>query len=106
MCIRDRGPDLKWRIDEDQVVAFPGVQAGIMRAAAKHVRPGGRLVYATCTFRKLENRNVVDAFLRAHPDFRGVQVRVPGGVHDALGVTLWPHRTGTDGFYIARLERS
>src|SRR5574343_1782091 len=64
-----RNPDLKWRQDPAAVTELTGKQAAIVAAAAHLVRPGGRLVYATCSLLAEENEQIVAAFLAAHPDF-------------------------------------
>ncbi len=109
-----RNPDLKWRQTPATVAELAAKQAGILDAAARLVKPGGRLVYATCSMLGAENQDVVDAFVAAHDDFElesatGVLVqqgialgeRVDAGVF----LELWPHRTGTDGFFAAVLKR-
>ena len=68
-----RGPDLRWRIDPAALPGLPALQREILARTARHVRPGGRLVYATCTFRREENEDVAVAFERSHPEY----VRVP-----------------------------
>jgi len=88
-----RNPELRLRpLDLDAQAA---TQRSILDAAARLVRPGGRLVYATCSVLKAENQDVVSAFLASHPDFR-----------QAGELILLPHRDGTDGFYAARLLRN
>jgi 16S rRNA (cytosine967-C5)-methyltransferase len=104
-----RNPDLKWRpLDLDRLVAG---QRAILEAAAELVRPGGRLVYGTCSLLREENEAQVDAFLAAHPQFRTVpaaevlarrQVAIP---LDGSYLRLYPHRHGTDAFFGAVLER-
>jgi len=105
-----RNPDIKWR-----PIDLPALTAGqhaILGAAAALVRPGGRLVYATCSLLREENEDVVEAFLAGHPGFHRVPVSeilarrkvvLPGIGAD---LRLWPHRHGTDGFFAAVLERS
>jgi len=105
-----RNPDIKWRnID---LAALVEAQTRILDEAAKLVKPGGRLVYATCSLLREENDDVVAVFLGGHGDFRIVPVgevlarrhiplEMPG---DAL--RLLPHRHHTDGFYAVALERS
>ena len=85
-------------------------QAAILRAAARLVRAGGRLVYATCSLLPEENEEIVDAFLGETPDF--VELSAPDvlkqqGITIATGtrMRLWPHVHGTDGFFAAVLER-
>jgi 16S rRNA (cytosine967-C5)-methyltransferase len=108
-----RNPDLKWRplaLDE-----LRSRQVRILTAAARLVRKGGRLVYATCSVLRQENQDVVTAFLAAHPTFaRGDLAGALGeaGVPASDVVTvegdlcLLPHRHGTDGFYATLLERA
>jgi 16S rRNA (cytosine967-C5)-methyltransferase len=103
-----RGPDVRWRIDPASLEGFPPLQRGLLDAAATHVRPGGRLVYATCTVRREENQDLVLAFEQRHPDF--VRVRPGEGwlpdelVRDGF-FQAFPHRHGTDGFFAAVFER-
>jgi 16S rRNA (cytosine967-C5)-methyltransferase len=103
-----RGPDLRFRIDPATLTELPRVQLDILARARPLVRPGGRLVYATCTVNRAENEEVVSAFLRSAPEFRTV---APGaGWLDASCVRegflfCAPHLHGTDGFFAAVLER-
>ena len=105
-----RNPDIKWRsIDLDRLVAE---QQRILTAAATLVKPGGRLVYATCSLLKEENDGVTDSFLAGHPQFRAVSVQeilerrhVPLAMPDAA-LRLSPLTHGTDGFYALVLERT
>jgi 16S rRNA (cytosine967-C5)-methyltransferase len=91
-----RGPDLRFRIDPASFAALPGLQLSILRRAARHVRPGGRLVYATCTLRREENEEVAGAFGEGTADF----------TRSDSDLRLWPHRHGTDGFFSTAWERS
>ena len=107
-----RNPDLKWRQTQQSVAELVAKQASILEAAAKLLKPGGRLVYATCSLLPEENTGIVDAFLAAHPEFN----RLPAGeVLAAQGIVidlpnpdlqLFPHVHGTDGFYAAVLVRT
>ena len=73
---------------------------------ARYVKPGGTLLYATCTLLRRENEDVVEWFLRQRPDFSPEPFTLPGPIGETDGIlTLWPHRHGTDGFFIARLHR-
>lgn len=101
-----RGPDMRWRIAPDAIETLPAVQRQILEDAAKHVRPGGRLVYATCTINRAENQKLARAFEAAHPEFERLTPDVPEElVHDGFFVCL-PHRHGTDGFFAAVWQRS
>jgi 16S rRNA (cytosine967-C5)-methyltransferase len=90
-----RNPDARWRLDEAEVDGFPPRQLQILDRYARLVRPGGRLVYATCSINRRENQDVRARFLEQTPDFEEA----------APDRQLLPHRDGTDGFYIAPLRR-
>lgn len=104
-----RNPDLKWRQNEASVLELTEKQASILAAAAKLVRPGGRLVYATCSLLRDENATIAEGFLANHPDFKLVPVQ--DILKQDLQTTspmlqLMPHIHGTDGFFAAVFERS
>jgi 16S rRNA (cytosine967-C5)-methyltransferase len=90
-------PDVRWRKDPALIERVAEQQAQLLEAAAKQVRPGGVLVYSTCTISARENEQQMLTFLQSHPDFLA---------GDPPFIQLLPHRDGTDGFFIARLERS
>ncbi|HLT45843.1 MAG TPA: 16S rRNA (cytosine(967)-C(5))-methyltransferase RsmB [Rubricoccaceae bacterium] len=100
--------DLRWNRRPEDLAALTALQDALLDAAARHVRPGGLLVYATCTLEPEENAGRVAAFLGRHPAFRREPVgdlvpeamRTPEGDYAAL-----PHVHGTDGAYAARLRR-
>jgi len=105
-----RNPDLKWRQTPESVAELTAKQAAILAAAARLVKSGGRLVYATCSMLREENEAIVEAFLAAHPDYTLVpaaealkDARVPLDTGDYL--KLRPQVHGTDGFFAAALER-
>jgi len=101
-----RGPDLRWRIDPAAFAALPPLQEELLGRAARHVRPGGRLVYATCTFREEEDEAVARAFERTHPGFVRVVPPVPPAALGPDGfLRTWPHRHGTDAFFAAAWDR-
>ena len=105
-----RNPDLKWRQTPASVEELTRKQADILAAAARLVKPGGRLVYATCAILPEENEAIVDAFAAAHADFTRVPVAellAQQGIALDTGtdLRLLPHLHGTDGFYAAVLER-
>ena len=97
-------PDIRWK-DPAQLAQLPAVQLSILNNVSAYVRPGGVLVYATCTVLPEENGGVVSAFLDVHPDFTKEEFTLPGIGSCPGDVTLWPQRTGTDGFYICRMRR-
>lgn len=98
-------PDIRYK-DPDELAALPALQRTILDNAATYVRPGGLLVYSTCTVLRAENEAVTDAFLAAHPAFVREPFVLPGPIGRTDGqITLWPHRLGTDGFYICRMRR-
>ena len=86
-------PDIRYR-DPAQLTSLPELQGELLEHIASAVRPGGRLIYSTCTWRPAENGGVTGPFLREHPDFVKISER-----------TYWPDTDGTDGFYICRMDR-
>lgn len=80
-------------------------QLDILREAAKMLRPGGRLVYSTCTLNTIENEDVVEAFLREHDDFALAPFALPQ-IDAPQGMFIcWPHRTAGEGHFVAKLVR-
>ena len=108
-----RSPDLKWRQSPQTVAAQAQLQTAILNSAVRLLKPGGRLVYATCSLLKEENEAVAEAFGAAHPEFEPVPVHellLTAGVStperlctgtDQQWLRLWPHRHATDGFFSA-----
>jgi 16S rRNA (cytosine967-C5)-methyltransferase len=106
-----RNPDLKWRQTPASVAEMRVKQAAILEAAATLVKPGGRLVYATCSVLTEENEDIVASFLSTHPEFQALschELLKSHGIDLDTGeqMRLWPHIHGTDGFFAAALERS
>jgi len=108
-----RNPDAKWRLSEQSLEELVALQGRILASAARLVRPGGRLVYSTCSLLAAEDREQVDKFLAAHPDFKLVQL--PQVWAETLGgdcpltedcLFLNPSIHGTDGFFAAVMERT
>jgi 16S rRNA (cytosine967-C5)-methyltransferase len=106
-----RNPDLKWRHGPEAVAELAAKQASILAAAATLVKPGGRLVYATCSILPEENETIVQGFLDTHPAFRSVDVaaelarqKIP--LDTGTTLKLAPDTHGCDGFYAALLERA
>jgi 16S rRNA (cytosine967-C5)-methyltransferase len=110
-----RNPDLKWRQSPKAIAELQAKQLAILSGAARLLKPGGRLVYATCSLLPAENEVVVEQFSQAHPDLLPVsaaEILKQNGVDNAEALTtplghlrLWPHRHHTDGFYAAVWER-
>jgi 16S rRNA (cytosine967-C5)-methyltransferase len=105
-----RNPDLKWRQTPGSIAEMSTKQAVILAAAATLVKPGGRLVYATCSLLEAENEEVVRSFLAGHPEFvtcSAQEVLATQGIMIDCGerLRLLPHRHGTDAFYAAVMER-
>ncbi len=102
-----RNPDARWRAPDLGLAGLCALQARILASAARLVRPGGRLVYATCSVLVEENEAQVQAFLAATPGFRQVPVsEVAPGLTRGLDLSLTPLQNGTDGFFAAVLERA
>jgi 16S rRNA (cytosine967-C5)-methyltransferase len=115
-----RNPDLKWRQSPQSVQEMTVKQAAILQSAARLLKPGGRLVYATCSVLPAENEEIALAFTQANKEFSPLPVReilstlkVEGAATLCTGgeiggdfLRLWPHRHGTDGFFAAAWTRN
>ncbi len=98
-------PDIRYK-DPKELGQLPAIQREILENVSQYVRPGGVLVYSTCTVLPEENEQVTDAFLQAHPEFERTEFTLPLPIGRCSGqLTLWPQRHGTDGFYICRMRR-
>lgn len=103
-----RNPDLKWRQSPQALEELNAKQTAILAAAARLLKPGGRLVYATCSLLAAENEAVGDTFAAAHPGFEKLDaaavldsagVSAAGSLSTAGNLRLWPHLHATDGFF-------
>ncbi|MBF0214516.1 MAG: RsmB/NOP family class I SAM-dependent RNA methyltransferase [Magnetococcales bacterium] len=108
-----RRPDLKWQLTPEQVAVLHQRQCALLDAAARLLRPGGRLVYATCSLLQQENQAVVMSFLNENPTFRQIPAMPTLAAQGFQGVysedtflTLSPHLTGCDGFFAALFQRN
>lgn len=104
-----RHPDARWRLKASDLAVMPAIQRSILRAAAETVRPGGLLVYSTCSLEPEENDMQIEAFLGEHPNFTlepPPEGAVPAWVIDAGRLRVLPQKHGTDGAFAARMRRS
>ncbi len=104
-----RHPDARWRLKASDVAVLGALQRAILRAAATIVRPGGVLVYSTCSLEQEENDEPVNAFLAAHPEFTiepPPEGTVPASTLDGGRLRVLPQVHGTDGAFAARLRRA
>lgn len=99
-------PDIRYK-DPAPLADLPAVQLDILRNAARYVKPGGTLMYSTCTLLYRENGEVVEAFLAENKAYKAEAFTLPGAIGPVQSgsVTLWPHRHGTDGFFISKMRR-
>lgn len=107
-----RSPDARWRLTPDVLAGYRAAQDEVLSRGANLVRPGGRLVYVTCSLLPSENERQMDAFLAAHPDFTPVPCAaawpdslVPAPAMPGNWLRLSPASGGTDGFFVAILRR-
>ena len=105
-----RNPDLKWRHGPEAIRELVAKQRGILDAASRLLKNGGRLVYATCSILREENEGISEAFESSHAEFRALSCddllsaqRIP--LQTGARLRLWPHLHGTDGFFAAAFER-
>jgi 16S rRNA (cytosine967-C5)-methyltransferase len=98
--------DGKWRVTAGDIMALAALQSQILEAAAGVVRPGGLLVYATCSLEREENDDRVEAFLERHPEFEiEPSVRTDPALLDNGVLRILPHVYGFDGSFAARMRR-
>lgn len=102
-------PDIKLRVTEESLAELTALQEKLLETVCRYVRPGGTLVYSTCSLLKEENERRVRAFLEKHPEFEteALPETIPEKFrqHQGLGLQLLPHRDGVEGFYLARMRR-
>ena len=110
-----RRPDAKWRLTEEALGRRIAEQDAVLAQAARFVRPGGVLVYATCSLLREENQARIESFLAAHPEFAlaafdAADIRLPPhdlpGSIPEMGELFTPLRTATDGFFVVSLRRA
>ncbi|MEG2097554.1 MAG: 16S rRNA (cytosine(967)-C(5))-methyltransferase RsmB [Pseudoflavonifractor sp.] len=100
-------PDIRYK-DPKPLAGLPAVQAAILENLAGYVKPGGGLLYSTCTLVRAENEAIVRAFTAKHKDFTLEAFRCPQGMREEETgmLTFFPHRQDTDGFFIAKLRKN
>jgi 16S rRNA (cytosine967-C5)-methyltransferase len=100
-------PEIRWRLSRESFGELAALQSRILAQAARVVRPGGRLVYSTCSVEREENDEVVAAFLDSHTGFKQVEAApAPAALLLPNGAArTWPHRDDVDGFYVAAIEK-
>lgn len=89
-----RNPDTKWKITQERISELREIQKDILIRYSQMLRPGGKMVYATCSVLKEENEDQVENFLKLYPEWRLIKTE-----------RHWPHRDGFDGFFAALLEK-
>jgi len=100
-----RKPDIKWNRKEEDISGLVSLQKSLLDNAAKYVKPGGVLVYSTCTLLEEENLGQVEDFLKGHPDFYLCEINLPiekPTLKEGY-VNLYPHIDNTDGFFICKM---
>jgi 16S rRNA (cytosine967-C5)-methyltransferase len=101
-----RNPEIRWNIKPWDFEQLSSQQSAMLSEASTLVRPGGRLLYSTCSVEVEENETVVDAFLDSRRNFARTELEGPAELLTAAGdIRTWPHRQGVDGFFVAVLER-
>jgi len=99
-------PDIRYK-DPEEMERLPDIQLKILYKQAEYVKPGGVLMYSTCTLLRRENEDVVEAFLRHNPEFTLEALPLPDVFpkNESGMIALIPGQYDTDGFFIARLRR-
>jgi 16S rRNA (cytosine967-C5)-methyltransferase len=104
-----RNPEIKWRLDEGRLAHLSSLQSKILASAAKAVRPGGLLLYSTCSTEPDENEQVVERFLQSNTDFAPIRPGYPPGVDQWLDqrgfLRTFPSERLWDGFFAAVMRR-
>ncbi|MXO46674.1 RsmB/NOP family class I SAM-dependent RNA methyltransferase [Erythrobacter vulgaris] len=101
-----RNPEARWRLDEGELAKLTALQAELIDLAARLVKPGGRLIYVTCSLLDEEGAGQFASFLGRNKAFSAQDISLPAGRKRGNGIRLTPYHEGTDGFFIARAARS
>lgn len=99
-------PDIRYK-DPKPLEDLPAIQSAILTNASRYVKPGGILMYSTCTVLHRENEDVIHHFLSQQSNYKLESFTLPGnkGAVESGMITLWPQRNGTDGFFISKLRK-
>ncbi|MBO2699776.1 RsmB/NOP family class I SAM-dependent RNA methyltransferase [Shewanella algae] len=100
-----RNPDMRWLDDSQAISDKPALQLDILSRACDAVKPGGTLVYATCSLADSENRQVVDAFLAKRPEFTLETLSHPFSGEQTQYLTIWPFEANADGMFVVRFRK-
>lgn len=100
-----RNPEARWRLDETALDRLTALQRQVLAVAAELVKPGGRLIYVTCSLLDEEGADQADAFLSAHPGWQAHPLDLPLGTPRGHGTRLGPLHDNCDGFFIARIGK-
>ncbi len=100
-----RNPEGRWRLSPDQIARYAAIQQRLLGVAAGLVRPGGRLIFVTCSLLDEEGAAQAAAFLASHPGWQSEISALPAGRPRGAGIRLTPHHDQTDGFFIAAFGR-
>ncbi len=108
--VMDSKPDIKYRLTQDGLSSLVSLQETLLSVNSRYVKPGGVLVYATCSILPQENERQIERFLESHPEFTpdDLPETIPATYREQkgpFGLQLLPHRDGLEGFFIARLRR-
>ncbi|GAA0277642.1 RsmB/NOP family class I SAM-dependent RNA methyltransferase [Alteraurantiacibacter aestuarii] len=101
-----RGPEARWRLSDQELTRLTDLQQRLITLAAGLVKPGGRLIYVTCSLLDEEGSRQIEQFLAAHKEFTAATPDLPVGEQRGAGIRLTPFQHGTDGFFIACLCRA
>jgi len=101
-----RNPEARWRLAPSDLERFAKIQTRLLEIADQLVRPGGRLIYVVCSLLDAEGPDQIGAFLAAHPEWHADPPALSLGRPRGTGMRLTPFHDGTDGFFIARLQKA
>lgn len=101
-----RNPESRWRLDERELARLTKLQAHVLDIAAQLVKPGGVILYVTCSLLDEEGADQMAAFLARHPEYAAEPTAIPLGRARGEGTRLTPHQDGTDGFFVAKLRNA